>query len=182
MSTWTRSRSSFPTRKFTSVWGCFSSSLLPSHPLPVSSSLAELGWTHMARLLTWFHGHTELDQWFPTFFDGGPNLIFQVSWRPQRCRAPSVAFMTDDCVLLRRTCHRLKGSGKCTQRRVLNFTRRPPKSAPCSPPKPKSIRFGEPLLCSNLIFSLLLYHNPLQPTPHLNPRYVPFSFYYPSLR
>ena len=61
--------------------------------------------------------------------------------------------MTDDCVLLRRIRHRLKGSRKCTQWRVLNFTRRSPKSALCSPPKPKSIRLGEPLPCSNLIFS-----------------------------
>ena len=26
-------------------------------------------------------GLEALDQWFPNFFDGGPNLIFKVSWR-----------------------------------------------------------------------------------------------------
>ena len=45
--------------------------------------------------------------------------------------------MTDDCVLLRRTRNRLNGSGKCTQWRVLNFTRRPPKSAPALHPRPQ---------------------------------------------
>ena len=73
--------------------------------------------------------------------------------------------MTDDCVHLRRTRHRLKGSGKCTQWRAVNFTRRPPKFAPCSPLKPKSIQLGEPLPYAQIPYSPFFSTTSPQPSP-----------------
>ena len=85
-----------------------------------------------------------LKQWFPTFFDSGPNLIFQVSWRATEVSSTSSCL--HDGRLRTSSAHTssYKRSGKCTQWRVFNFTRRPPKSVLCSPPKPKSIRLESP--------------------------------------
>ena len=60
-----------------------------------------------------------------------------------------------------------KRSGKCTQWRILNFTRRPPKSVTCSPPKPKSIRLGEPtpVLKPHILPSSLPQPSPTHPAP-----------------
>ena len=75
-------------------------------------------------------------------------------------------------MLLRRTRHRLKGSGKCTQWRVLNFTRRLEgfefyKFAPSSPPKLKSIRLGvpPPVLNPHILPSSLPQPLPTHPAP-----------------
>ena len=108
-----------------------------------------------------------VDQWFPTFFDGGPNLIFQVSWRATGLRLEVLGLGLEVSSTL--SClhdGRLRDPSAHTSsfKRIwevypvasFEFYKKAsqrPKSALCSPPKPKSIRLGEPLPCSNFIFS-----------------------------
>ena len=116
------------------------------------------------------------------FLTAGQIWFFKCHGGPHRCRAPSVAFMTDDCVLLRRTRHRLKRSGEVYPVASFEFTRRPPKSASLlSTQAQVHPTWRAPSVLKPHYFPFFSTTTFPNPPRTLNPRYVPFSFY-PSLR